>query len=115
MAAKLTRLTHKLAIKLHLVADSCTISHSRRPVRKLSDTPLHSSIWIICLLFHVILSQMIHCNQTKTDCSNVTCDAASSPYRNAALDVKSNVTSFLIGWGAYEMLKIFGLNHDNLL
>jgi len=25
MAAKLTRLTHKIAIQLHLVADSCTI------------------------------------------------------------------------------------------
>jgi hypothetical protein len=37
MVAKLTRLTHKIAIKLHLVAESCTIcsSRSRRPVRKL--------------------------------------------------------------------------------
>jgi hypothetical protein len=41
MAAKLTKLTHKIAIQLHLVAESCTIcsSHSRRPVRKLLDTP----------------------------------------------------------------------------
>jgi hypothetical protein len=40
MVAKLTRLTHKIAIQLHLVAESCTIrsSLSRRPVRKLSDT-----------------------------------------------------------------------------
>jgi hypothetical protein len=32
MAAKLTRLTHKISIQLHLVAESCTIcsSHSRR-------------------------------------------------------------------------------------
>jgi len=43
MAAELTRLTHKIAIELHLVADSCTISssRSRRPVRKLLDTPLY--------------------------------------------------------------------------
>jgi hypothetical protein len=43
MAAKLTRLTHKIAIKLHLVAESCTIcsSRSRRPVRKLLDTPAY--------------------------------------------------------------------------
>jgi len=36
MAAKLTRLTDKIAIQLHLVAESCTIcsSLSRRPVRK---------------------------------------------------------------------------------
>jgi uncharacterized protein YPO0396 len=40
MAAKLTRMTHKIAIQLHLVADSCSIrsSSSRRPVRKLLDT-----------------------------------------------------------------------------
>jgi hypothetical protein len=39
--AKLTRLTHKIATQLHLVAESCTIcsSRSRRPVRKLLDTP----------------------------------------------------------------------------
>jgi hypothetical protein len=41
MAAKRTRLTHKIALQLHLVAESCTIcsSGSRRPVRKLLDTP----------------------------------------------------------------------------
>jgi hypothetical protein len=40
MAVKLTRLTHKIAIQLHLVAESCTIysSRPRRPVRKLFDT-----------------------------------------------------------------------------
>jgi hypothetical protein len=39
MATKLTRLTHKIAIQLHLVAESCTIcsSHFRRLVRKLLD------------------------------------------------------------------------------
>jgi hypothetical protein len=39
--AKLTRLTHKIAIQLHVVAESSTIcsSRSRRPVRKLLDTP----------------------------------------------------------------------------
>jgi hypothetical protein len=42
-AAKLTILTHKTAIQLHLVAESCTIccSRSRRPVRKLLVTPLY--------------------------------------------------------------------------
>jgi hypothetical protein len=40
MATKLTRLTHNIAIQLHLVAENCTIcsSRSRRPVRKLLDT-----------------------------------------------------------------------------
>jgi hypothetical protein len=44
MAAKLTRLTQKIAIKLHLVAESWTIcsSCSRWPVQKLLDTPSHN-------------------------------------------------------------------------
>jgi len=45
MVAKFTTLTQKIAIQLHLVAESCTIcsSGSRRPVLKLLDTP--SYIW----------------------------------------------------------------------
>jgi hypothetical protein len=41
MAVKLTRLTHKIAIQLHLVVESYTIcsSRSRRPVRILLVTP----------------------------------------------------------------------------
>jgi hypothetical protein len=41
MAVKFTRLTHKIAIQLHLVAENFTIcsSHSRRPVRKRLGTP----------------------------------------------------------------------------
>jgi hypothetical protein len=44
MATKLTRLTHKIAIQLLLVAKSYTIfsSLSRRPVQKLLDTPSYS-------------------------------------------------------------------------
>jgi hypothetical protein len=45
MAAKLTRLTHKIVMELHLMAESCTIcnSRSRRPVRKLLDTPSYET------------------------------------------------------------------------
>jgi len=41
MAAKLTRLTHKIVIQLHLVVESYAVcsSRSRLPVRKLLDTP----------------------------------------------------------------------------
>jgi len=41
VAEKFTKLCHKTVIKLHLVAESCTIcsSRSRRPVRKLLNTP----------------------------------------------------------------------------
>jgi hypothetical protein len=46
MAAKLSRLTHKIAIQLHLVAESATIcsSRSRWPVRKLLNTPSYIDI-----------------------------------------------------------------------
>jgi hypothetical protein len=48
MAAKLTRLTHKIAIQLHLVAESCSIcsSRSRRPVRKLLYTPSYNAVTV---------------------------------------------------------------------
>jgi hypothetical protein len=48
-ATKLTTLAHKMAIQLHLVAQSYTIcsSRSRRPVRKLLDTSSY------VLLFHI--------------------------------------------------------------
>jgi len=44
MAPTLTRLTHKMAIQLHPVPESCTIcsSRSRQPVRKLLDTPSYT-------------------------------------------------------------------------
>jgi hypothetical protein len=40
MAAKPVSLTHKIAIQLHLVAESCTIRsfHSRKPAPELLDT-----------------------------------------------------------------------------
>jgi hypothetical protein len=49
MEEKLTRLTHEIAIQLHLVAESFTIcgSRSRRPVRKLLDTTSYLYIVII--------------------------------------------------------------------
>jgi hypothetical protein len=45
MAAKLTRLTHKIALQPHLMAESCTICsfRSRWPVWKLLDTPFYVS------------------------------------------------------------------------
>jgi hypothetical protein len=49
MAAKLTRLTHKIAIQLHLVAENFNIcsSRSRWPVRKLLDTPSYFSVSLV--------------------------------------------------------------------
>jgi hypothetical protein len=56
MVAKLSRLTHKITVQLHLVADSCTIrsSRSRRPVRKLLDTPSYY------VLYHLFISYDMH-------------------------------------------------------
>jgi len=44
MATKLTRLTHKMVMHLHLVAESCIIcnSCSRQPVWKILDTPSYT-------------------------------------------------------------------------
>jgi hypothetical protein len=47
MAAKLTRLTHKIAIQLHL--ESCAICSSRsmRPVQKVLDTPSYTPWYLV--------------------------------------------------------------------
>jgi len=49
MAAKPTRLIHRIPIQLHLLAESCNIcsSHSRQPVRKLLDTLSYVHIFAI--------------------------------------------------------------------
>jgi hypothetical protein len=49
MAAKLTRMTYKIAIQLHLVAESSTICSYRsgRPVRKLLDTLSYPKVYNI--------------------------------------------------------------------
>jgi hypothetical protein len=61
MAAKLTRLAHKIAIQLQLVAESCTIcsSRCRRPVRQLLDTPSYTNIHT-CLLSYSLTYSLTH-------------------------------------------------------
>jgi hypothetical protein len=63
MAAKLTRLAHKIAIQLHLVAESCTIcsSRTRRPVRRLLDTTSCISRYVLDLSPTQMLSTARHC------------------------------------------------------
>jgi hypothetical protein len=65
MAAKLTRLTHKIAIQLHLVAESCTICNSLswRPVRKLLDNRRiilcsYYSSYFFMLIVYIIVHNM---------------------------------------------------------
>jgi hypothetical protein len=64
MAAKLTRLTHKIKLQLLLVAESCTIcrSCSRRPVRKPLDTPSYMTVWFQVVLYVSILSRTCDCS-----------------------------------------------------
>jgi len=47
MVTKLTRLTHKIATQLHLLAESCNICSSRsgRPFRKLLVTHSYACEW----------------------------------------------------------------------
>jgi len=55
MAAKDTRLTHKIAIQQHLLAESCTIfsSRSRRPVRKHLIPPRIVVVGLLLYIHHL--------------------------------------------------------------
>jgi len=58
MAAKLTRLTHKIAIQLQLVAESSTVcsSHSRPSVRKLLDARSYIVYYITLFLLELLIA-----------------------------------------------------------
>jgi hypothetical protein len=71
MAAKLTRLTQKIAIQLHIVARNCSIcsSRCRRPVRKLLNIPSKSrreslrilnSKCVFCHILYILLFLAVH-------------------------------------------------------
>jgi hypothetical protein len=57
MTTKHTRLTHTIAIQLHLMAETCTIcsSLSRRPVWKLLDTLSYFRMFAIVLFLHMFV------------------------------------------------------------
>jgi hypothetical protein len=105
MVAKLIRLTHKIAIQLHLVAESCTIFsyRSRLQVRKLLDTPSNiifpsttrSSEWTLVFRFSNpnILSTSNHSH------------ACYMPYH---LNLLHLITLIILVFG--EVYKIFAMN-----
>jgi hypothetical protein len=69
MGAKLTRLTHKIAIQLHLLAESCTICsfRSRRPVQKVLDTSSYTYVKKKRHgQFHACAALSLLCSQSKT-------------------------------------------------
>jgi hypothetical protein len=76
MAANLTGVTHKIAIQLHLVAESCTIcsSRSRRPVRKLLDTPSYC-VPLLCFIYEfkdTTISSSSHFSSPQSPFCNLT-------------------------------------------
>jgi hypothetical protein len=77
-AAKLTRLTHKIAIQLYLVVQSCTTCSSRyrRPVRKLLDTP--------CILNKQLRAE----DKGRSSSLEVTCRANNSSFEEKKIDTK---------------------------
>jgi hypothetical protein len=72
MAEKLSRLTHKIAIKLHLVAESCTIRSSRyrRPVRKLLDT--HWYVVMASYLLSTVTTSLLPVYNSRAAIKSVT-------------------------------------------
>jgi hypothetical protein len=72
MVAKLTRLTHKIAIQLNLVAENCTICSSRfrRPVRKLLDTPSYTQFSLIFILYSYLFTLFVLDSINNTWCSH---------------------------------------------
>jgi hypothetical protein len=70
MVAKLTRLTHKIAIQLHLMAESCTVcsSFSRQPVQKLLDTPSYNWWNLVAVLLQIYIMAVIQVLSMDSAC-----------------------------------------------
>jgi hypothetical protein len=70
MMAKLTRLTHKIVIQLHLVAECCTVcsSHSRWPVQKLLDIPSYIHKCVVINSFMVLIQFILRQMKVKEGC-----------------------------------------------
>jgi hypothetical protein len=87
MAAKLTRLTHKIALQLHLVEESCNIcsSRSRRPVRKLLGTPSYIVIHSALLRWAIFDTPDLNSGLYLTDMNR-----NEIPARNCSLDPPPN-------------------------
>jgi len=109
MAAKLTRLIHRIAIKLHLLAESCTIcsSRSRLPVRKLLYTPSYNRVYqrVSEILNYRITITDIQPVSEKSDCNLAPSNNGTSLFwNNSDIHIKqrccwvtssSNPTSFV--------------------
>jgi hypothetical protein len=92
MAAKVTRLTRRIAIQLHLVAESYTIcgSRSRRPFRKLLDTPSYCNtvhlptsleVYRVKLCMHFSLPQCVLHSPLISFLDLITLEACDEKYK----------------------------------
>jgi hypothetical protein len=101
MAAELTRLTHKIAIQLHLVAKSCNIcsSRSRRPVRKFLDTPSWSISTSHSMLLHLGSLDSRKLNQRMNESVNQSVDVILvRMLLKSMLDVSNAAHTVFIGY-----------------
>jgi hypothetical protein len=115
MVAKLTRLTHKIAILLHLMAESCTIcsSRSRRPVRKLLDSSSYMNMYIVfsalttrttsllgndrsCLCYALWI--YVPPNKLSQSIETRSCSVPFSPHRPGILDLPNGIRCFVASW-----------------
>jgi len=92
MATQLTRLTYKITIQLHLVAESYTIcgSRSRRPFRKLLDTPSYCNtvhlptsleVYRVKLCMHFSLPQCVLHSPLISFLDLITLEACDEKYK----------------------------------
>jgi hypothetical protein len=122
MAEKFTRLTHKIAIQLHLVAESCTTysSRSRRPVRKLLDTPSYLTnclnlslgecviyVWLLSLIFHQNTKiQSVKCWHSKLEIDPIASFPVLSKPSNAITLSHYLTLNRLSNWEATQCLRV---------
>jgi hypothetical protein len=104
MAIELTRLTHKIAIQLYLVAESCTIcnSRSRLPVRKLLDTFVNetSCLYSKFRLLEDVASLQMRCSGESQLCRRLSAVLISCWYDNQVLFPLNSphIWSYRLAW-----------------
>jgi hypothetical protein len=98
MAAKLSRLTQKIEIQLHLVAESCIFCSScfRRPVRKLLVTPLYFRFPVRFLSWCLVKRRDNFTFTTDRTYPYFTSNRTFVSYRTLVRDVKYNSHMILL-------------------
>jgi hypothetical protein len=90
MAVKLTRLTHKIAIQLHLMAESCTICSSRSSRGQAGNFWIKPCINLLAALFACSLLSLI-LREERRLCACV-CEWMYRPYREVTEMVQVKIS-----------------------